>query len=472
MHAADSVGGRAARGAALLVVRQILVSLVTLAGIIALPLLLGPSDFGLYGFATTVILVAAGIGDLGLGASLIRGKPTPRILSGSFALQLIFWVPFCLLAAAAGAVFDLYGFSATTYALLLGGFLLLCLQALPIALLERKLAFGAVTAVEVAQRTVFVGAAILLAVVDPQQWSIPLAVFGAALVGYPLALALSRWRWAPRIARGEPLFRGFSSHWWQSRIANQLSYATYPLIGGLMFTSEELGLVIWALTISSIPALLAPTVARAVFPALSRSDPQEQIHVYRRLFRGLLFAGLPVAAALLAAAAPLTLEIFGEKWRDGIPVLRLECVTTIIGLAVSPVTPLLFVAVAPHRVKWLMVGWTAAVVLLSPLLVPLVDFLAISIAQIATGIVALFLVDRMLRRARSYSPIRDLLPGLAGTAVAVAAGLPLAGEVGGIAGALALAAGVGALQMTVTALLGAGVDPRSVLRYADPNRLR
>ena len=466
------VGDRAVRGAALLVVRQILVSLVTLAGIVALPLLLGPADFGLYGFATTVILVAAGIGDLGLGASLIKGEPTPRRLSGSFALQLIFWVPFCAVAAAAGSALDVYGFSGTTYMLLLGGFLLLCLQALPTALLERRLAFGAVTAVEVAQRFVFVGAAIMLAALEPEQWSIPLAVFASALIGYPLALLLSGWRWAPRLDRGEPLFRGFSSHWWQSRIANQLSYATYPLLGGLMFTSEELGLVIWALTISSIPALLAPTVSRSVFPALSRSEPSEQIEVYRRLFRGLLFAGLPVAAALLAAAEPLTLEVFGEEWRDGIPVLRLECITTIIGLAVAPATPLLFLAVPPARVKWLMVGWTTAVVVLSPLLLPLVDYLAISVAQIACGIAALFITDRLLRRTRRYSPVRDMLPGLAGVAVAVAAGLPLASEVEGIAGALGLAAGVGLLQAGVTALLGGGVDPRSVLRYAGSNRLR
>ena len=460
------------RGAALLVVRQVLVSLVTLAGIVALPLLLGPSDFGLYGFATTVILIAAGIGDLGLGASLIKGEPTPRRLSGSFALQLIFWVPFCGVAAGAGAALEVYGFSSATLVLLLGGFLLLCLQALPTALLERRLAFGAVTAVEVSQRLVFVGTAISLAALEPEQWSIPLAVFCSAVIGYPLALLLSGWRWAPRLDRGEPLFRGFSSHWWQSRIANQLSYATYPLLGGLMFTSEELGLVIWALTVSSVPALLAPTVSRSVFPALSRADPREQIEIYRRLYRGLLFVGMPAAAALLASAEPLTLEVFGEEWRDGIPVLRLECITTIIGLAVAPATPLLFLAESPSRVKWLMVGWTIAVVVLSPLLLPVADFLAISIAQIVCGAAALAITDWMLRRARGYSPVRDMLPGLAGVAVAVAAALPLADEVGGIAGALSLAAAAGLLQMGVTALLGGGIDPRSVLRYAGSNRLR
>ena len=470
-HTPDAdVGGQAVRGAALLVIRQVLVSLVTLAGIVALPLLLGPSDFGLYGFATTVMLVAAGIGDLGLGASLIKGEPTPRRLSGSFALQLIFWIPFCAVAAGAGTALDVYGFSGTTYALLLGGFLLLCLQALPTALLERKLAFGAVTAVEVAQRLVFVGGAILLAALEPEQWSIPLAVFASALIGYPLALLLSGWRWPPRLDRGEPLFRGFSSHWWQSRIANQLSYATYPLLGGLMFTSEELGLVIWALTISSVPALLAPTVSRSVFPALSRIGPREQIEIYRRLYRGLLFVALPMAAALLATAEPLTLEVFGEEWRDGIPVLRLECITTIIGLAIAPATPLLFLVERPVRVKWLMVAWTSAVVVLSPLLFLIADYLAISIAQIACGAAALAIADHILRRTRDYSPVRDMLPGLAGVAVALAAGLPLAAEVNSIAGALGLAAGVGLLQAGVTALLGAGVDPRAVLRYAGSSR--
>src|SRR5262249_19516313 len=148
-----------------------------------------------------------------------------------------------------------------------------------------------------------------------------------------------------------------SSHWWQSRIANQLSYAAYPLLGGIIFTSREVGLMVWALAFSSVPALLAPMVARAVFPALARTRAPAQVDVYRPLFRALLMIGLPLVAALLACAEPLTVYVFGgEKWTDGIPLLRLESITTLIGLILSPLVPLLFLSLSPRLVKWLMVG--------------------------------------------------------------------------------------------------------------------
>jgi PST family polysaccharide transporter len=453
------------RGAALLLVRQGLVSLLTLGGIIALPLLLSPADFALYGFVTTVILISAAVGDLGLGASIIRGpEPSDRRISGSFALQLAFWVPLCAAGALAGIAVGAYGFSTATVALLFGTLLLLCLQALPTSLLERRLAFGSIAVVEVLQRLVFVGGAIALAAVAPGEAAIPAAAAAAALVGYPAALIVARWHWLPRFDKGEPLFRGFSSDWWQSRIANQLSYAAYPLLGGLLFSQSEVGLLVWALAISSAPALISPMVARALFPAIARAAPEEQIAVYRRFLRGLLVLGLPLCAALFALATPLTLEVFGESWRGGITVLRLEAVTTSLGLVLTACVPLLFLALRTRVVKWTAVGGTVAIWLLSIALAPVADYRAISIATIVVSSLTLIVFDRMLIRERGYSQIADLRTGFAAAVVAAAAGLLLASHVHSIVALIAAGAAVIAVQVGLTFALGGGVDPRVVLR--------
>jgi O-antigen/teichoic acid export membrane protein len=461
---AGAIGGRAFRGAALLAVRQALISLVTVGGVLSLSLLLDPSDFALYGYVTTVMLLAAAVGDLGLGASLIRGTPTPAQIGGSLALQLAFWIPACLIAAIVGAALNVYGFSALTVTLLSAALLLLALQALPTALLERRLAFGSIASVEVLQRVVFVGVAVALAATDPTQWSIPLAGLIAALLGYPAVLALARWRWRPRFVRGEPLFRGFSSDWWQSRIANQLTYAVYPLLGGVIFTGTEVGLMVWALAVTSVPALLAPTVSRTVLPALARLEGVDQIVIFRKLLKALLLLGLPMAAAILVCAEPLTLHLFGEKWSDGIPLLRLESIATMLGLILTPCIPLLFLVHPARRVKHLVVAWTAAVWALTPVLALVASFRAPSIAQVIVAVAMLLAVDRMLVRRRDYSPLRDLLPGLAGVAVAVGAGLPLASQAGDLAGTLVLLAGVASLQLLVTIALRGGVDPRVLLK--------
>jgi O-antigen/teichoic acid export membrane protein len=452
------------RGAALLAIRQGLVSLVTLVGVVALSVLLEPSDFALYGYVTTVILVAAAVGDLGLGASLIKGEPSDEQLRGSLALQLSVWVPFCILGGAAGAALGVYGFSPATAVLLFAALLLLCLQTMPTALLERRMAFGSVATVETAQRVVFVACAIALAAVAPRQWSIPLALLVSALVSLPATVFLARWHWTPRFARGEPLFRGFSSHWWQSRIANQLSYAAYPLLGGILFTAHQVGLMVWALAITSVPALLAPTIARAVFPAIARTDEAHQVPVYRQLFRGLLVLAVPCVAALFSCAEPLTRYFFGDKWLEAVLLLRLESITTFLGLALTPIVPLLFLAIEPRRVKWLMVLGTAAVWALAPIVAIAASFKAISITQIAVAVALLGAIDVILRRRRSYSPIVDMLPGLAGLVVAVAICWPLAETAGNAAVTIAIGLAAAAIQLGVTVLLGGGVDPRPILR--------
>jgi PST family polysaccharide transporter len=461
---ATVAGGKALRGAGLLIVRQGLVSLAALAGVLVLSGLLSPSDFALYGYATTVMLIAAAVGDLGLGASLIRGpEPKPEHLRGSLAIQLAFWVPLCLLGALAGSALAIYGFSAATAALLFAALLLLALQALPTALLERRMDFGGIATVEVAQRVVFVAAAVALAASIPAQWSIPAAAAIAAIVGYPLVLIRSHWRWGPRFHRGEPLFRGFSSHWWQSRIANQLTYATYPLLGGILFTSTEVGWMVWALAITSVPALLSPVVARAVFPATSRLPAEQQIPVFRPMFKILLLVGIPIVAVLFACAEPLTHYVFGTKWLPAVPLLRLESVTTLIGLGLTPTVPLLFLAVAPRTVKWLMVGWLACVVVLSPPLAALVSFRAISIAQIVVSAAVLLTVESWLRRERGYSLLSDMAPGAIGLVVAVGIGLPAASLAHGLAGTLALMTAVAGCQLAIAVALGGGVDPRALL---------
>ena len=460
-----AVTGRiAARGAGLLIVRQALVSLAMLGGVLALSVLLDPSQFALYGFVSTVMLIAAAVGDLGLGASLIRARSlNPRHLSGSFALQLVFWLLICVAGIAAGSLLSVYGFSTTVVVLLFATLLLLSLQALPTALLERRMAFGRIAAAEVLQRMVFVGVAVALAATAPAQWSIPVAAASAAVISYPAVMLLAGWRWPPRFVRGEPLFRGFSSDWWQSRIANQLTYATYPLLGGILFTTAEVGLMVWALAITSIPALLSPMVARAIFPAASKVDDSQQVDVFRPLFKILLLAGMPLVATLFACAQPLTQYVLGTQWLDGVTLLRLESITTLIGLALTSVTPLLFLALPARTVKRIMVIWLLAVLVLAVALAPIASFRAISIAQIAASSVVLLIVSRLLARSRSYNLLKDMLPGLAGIAIAIAIGFPLASLADSAFTALAIAASVGVVQLGTAVLLGGGVDPRLLL---------
>lgn len=451
---------QAVRGATLLSIRQILVGVITVGGIITLPLLLSPAEFSLYGYVNTVILVGAALGDLGLAAYIMKNRMSGRDLGRSLTMQLAFWGGLCLVLLAIASVANPFGFSMLTTSLLLFGLFLFSLQALPTALLEKDLRFKAISAIEIVQRIVLISIAVALAAVDPSEWSIPLAAAVAALIGYPAVLKASGWRWRPRLGGGEPLFKGFSSQWWQVRIVNQAAYAAYPLLGGLLYSAHDVGLIVWALAITSIPAYLAPMVARATFPALARAAVEKRAEIYSSLFRGLLLIGLPLVAGLFVSAGAITEHIFGPEWIDGITLLRLESVTTTIGIASTSIVPFLFLSCPPSTIRWICVSSLVAILVLSVALTPWFSYLSISIATIIAASVQLGVFDHLLRRELSYSPLRDMAPGIAGLLLGIAAGLPIILANGSLAAGIAAGILAAVIQVAVTFLLKGGVDVR------------
>lgn len=393
-----------------LVARQAVVGTATLIGLVALGALLSPGDFAVYGYAMTVMVIAAAVGDLGLGAALIREGPSDRRIQRSLGLQLAVWLPLCAVAAVAAATIDLYHLPPGVAGLLAFSFLLFSLQTLPTSLLERSRRFGTIAKVESSQRVLFVCVALAFALLAWDTVAIATAAALAAAAGYAAALVATRWRWRPRLEGAHGLFFGFSSDWWQGRLASQLSYAVYPLLGGLLFTQQEVGWLIWAVLLTSIPAVLVPLGSRVLLPNIAATEEVDRLAVFERVFRLLLLVSLPAVAALFAVAGPLTHFFFGSEWDDAVPILRLECVTTVLGLVLTPVVPLLYLVADPRTVKRVLVVWASAVWALTLALASGLSYYAPSVAQIATAMVALVVFDRLLRSSRAYSLVHEMWP--------------------------------------------------------------
>lgn len=448
---------QAIRGATLLSVRQIVVGTVMFVGVFGLPLLLTPAEFSLYGYVNTTVLVGAAIGDLGLGAYLIRNTVEDRHMSASLGLQLIFWSLTCLLLLTVALTINPFDFEPVTNILLIGSLYLFSLQALPTALLEKQMRFGTISTVEISQRVILVAIALVLALTDPSEWTIPVAAAVAAIAGYPAIMVVAKWRWRPRLARGEPIFRGFSSEWWQVKMLNQAAYAAYPLLGGLLFGATEVGYIVWAVAITTIPAYLAPMIARATFPAMARSQPENRAAIYSSLFKGLLVIGAPLITVLLVSAEPFTKNVFGPEWLDAVPLLRLESLTSLLGIALPPLVPLMFLTFPEKWVKRAYVAQLAAMLTIAVFLAPTVSFLALSISSLITHLLLLIIFDRMLHRKIGYSPIRDMLPASVGVLFGVGVGLAITLSIDSIPGAAVGAAVAAATQLGVTWILGGGV---------------
>ena len=451
--------GKAARGTALLSLRQVLVGAITVAGIIALPLLLGPADFSLYGYVNMIVLLGAAVGDLGLGAYLIKHDVTKRQLRGMLGLQLLFWIGTALVLMAIALTFDPFGFSALTYTLLCTGLVVFALQSLPTALMERRLAFRQISLLEVVQRVVLVSVAIGFAIFEPSEWAIPLAALVAAVLLYPIFFRLSNWPGPPLLIRGEPVFRGFASDWWQTRIANQMAYSAFPLLGGLLFSAEQVGLLIWALSISLIPGYLAPMAARAIYPVMAKAKRADRIAIHELVLRGLLLVGTPIVVVMFVCAAPVTQEVFGQPWTDAVPALQVLLLSSLLGVALATTVPLAFLEGSTNTVKWFSAISTLLVFLIGFALSSHLSLLSLPIASLSSGLLLLLALDRLVHRSDSYSPLRVCIPAVVGLVIGLPAGftaISLLGE-----GPLALV-GIAflavALQTGITWSLGGGIS--------------
>jgi O-antigen/teichoic acid export membrane protein len=405
-------------------IRQVALVGLSGGGFVLLAALLAPADVALFGYAAAALGIAAAVGDLGLGGGLVARGTEPLRIESSFGLQAAVVVPLSAAAVALAAATGAYGLSPVEAVLIGTAFVLGALQTLPTALLERRLRFGAIAVIEVVQRAVFVGVAVALAFLYGPGWGITAGAAVAGAVGYGAALSAVRWRWRPRLDGGWHSIRGFAADWWQGRVAGQLNYAVYPLLGGLLFTRDEVGLLVWALGITAIPALLAPLAARVLLPTLAGTSEEEQVRVFARMLRVSLLVALP-GAAMLAVLPDRVADAFGDDWTRAVPVLRLESVTTVLGVALTACVPLLYLSLEPRRAKRILVLWVASTWALTLAFAPLLSFLAPSVAQIITACAATVVVHRELGRTRNYRLLGDLVRPFVAFGAAVAVGLAL-----------------------------------------------
>ncbi len=189
----------AVRGGGLLGLRQVFAQALNLAGYAVLARLLAPADIGVLGIALFVFGFLGTIGGGGLQASLIRlpDEPTREDYAAVFTLQeaIMGVIAFVTIVAAPGLA-TLYGrppeeawlFRMVGVTLFVTSF-----QAIPAAILERRLDFGKVALVEVSQALAYNVVVVALVWAGFGTVSFGLALLARATTGAVLATLASPW---------------------------------------------------------------------------------------------------------------------------------------------------------------------------------------------------------------------------------------------------------------------------------------
>jgi O-antigen/teichoic acid export membrane protein len=318
--AEPALGAIAARGVGVLVGRTLGLQLLTAGVTVALARILTPADYGLFAIALAVQLVGQRAAELGLPAALVRldDDPSPQLQSAVAGVMLVFasalsallmLIAFALLPAAGGSSETLRVIAVATLAMPF-----YAARAIPMVLMERRLAFGRVALVETADTLAFNGFALLAALAGLGAFSLSGAVPAGALAGVTAAWAIQPFTRRPRmdLEPVRPLF-GFGvriSALQGVYLARELGFVTIvAAVGG----APVAGYYAMAKRLFSFPIALTSAVSRVSFPTLSREAELRPRRTAEIAGFTAIAAGLPLAL-VAGAARPLIAVILGGEW--------------------------------------------------------------------------------------------------------------------------------------------------------------
>ena len=318
--AEPALGVVAARGVGVLVGRTLGLQLLTAGVTVLLARILTPADYGLFAIALAVQLVGQRAAELGLPTALVRldEDPSPDLQSAvggvmvAFAAALsglLMLIAFAIVPAVSGTSETLQVIAVATLAMPL-----YAARAMPMVLMERRLAFGRVAVVETADTLAFNGFALLAAVAGLGAFSLSGAVPAGALAGVVAAWAIQPFARRPRfdLKPVRPLF-GFGIRMSVLQgvyLIRELGFVgLLAAIGG----APVAGYYAMAKRLFSFPIALTSAVARVSFPTLTRDAELRPRRTAEIAAFTALAAGLPLAL-VAGAAQPLIAVVLGDEW--------------------------------------------------------------------------------------------------------------------------------------------------------------
>lgn len=463
--AVEPVARASARAVPYLVTRQVVAQGLTIATGVLLSRWLSPAEFG--AFAVIVLLhavVSAGVGP-GLAMGLVREarEPDAEAERGAFTLALVVAaVVAALLWAGAGAfarVFETGPDGASAMWMLGAAALVAAWQAVPVALLERRLDYRGVAIVEVTQACVFHAVTIALVLGGHGVAGLGVALVARAVAG--VLLASLRCRWRPGLAWRGPTarrVRRFGVPFQSATVVNLAKDASTPLLVGLLAGPAAVGQVAWAQMLAGFPAMAAGILQRLLLPAFARV--QDRPAALGLMVEGALTAlqlvAAPLAVFSLVLIDPLVDVVFGAQWRPAVPVFALLWVANLPAAIVPAMLALLAARNRAGVVLGASVAWALGTWVIGAPLVWWAGAIGFGLTMLALQGVTIWLIVAARRHAE-FSLLRSVLPawGVAATAGAVVAVGRLFAPAEGILALVAWGLAGAVLHLALLAVVGA-----------------
>ncbi|MCM2267379.1 MAG: oligosaccharide flippase family protein [Elusimicrobiales bacterium] len=411
-HAGDieELKRRSFSGIGTLVKRQVAVRLLSFFANIALARLLVPEVFGVYAIVTFVVQFFSTFGDVGIGAALIQKKRelTREEISSTFWLQqLLVLLVVCAVIAAAPLAARVYpslpSYGSWLIRAMALSFALASFKTVPAILMERKLDFGRIALVDIAETAVFYASVLALAFGGYGVWSFIVAALLRSFSGACLIYLLSGWRpTADFKFSGVREIISFGLPYQGNTILGFVKDAVIPLFVGAYSGAAAVGFVNWARSSAFAPLMLSEAFGRVAFPAFSRiqADRDMLARAVERSMRAITLLMFPITSLMVALGPEIISVVFTDKWLPALPAYYFYCTSPLV---IGVVLPMYSAILALGRSGIVLKMMLSLFVLEWGLGVPLVMFFGFNGIAVSQPFIALLFCFVYLRVLHSES---------------------------------------------------------------------
>lgn len=421
---------RSVSGVFALVSRTFTIQIIGLAANFLLTIYLSPSVFGVFFVVSAAIAFLSYFSDIGLAAALIqkKEKPSEIQLRTTFTIQQVLVIFLVLIALVLsnkiGSFYKLDQAGILLFQALVIAFFLSSLKTIPSIILERNLRFEKLVIPQIVENLFFNITAVILAVKGFGITSFTIAVLARGLSGVLAMYIISPWR----------IRFGFSKDAVAQLVSFGIPFQTNSLLAlvkddlliaylGKVLPISQVGYIGFAQKWALMPIrLIMDNVIRVTFPSFSRLQSNKDVlrkAVEKSIFAACLFI-FPALAGLVVLA-PYFINIIPKytKWEPALISLTFFSMNAALSSISTPLTNALNAVGKITITLYLMILWTAATWILTPIAIIFFGFNGVSIASalIATSLVlVIYLVkkhiDFSLYRTVSYPFLATLIMGI------------------------------------------------------------
>ena len=314
--------------------------------------LLYPEDYGLIGMAFVFTKFIGVICEAGISDAIIQmqdSKIIPNHYHTTFWASVVWSALLFVLIYAFGAraIADFYNEpQLKILAIVLSlAFLLFPYNAVSRARLTRQFEFKVLAKINIISTVVAGIIGVIAAFLNAGVWSLVLYSLVPAFLTVPLFFYYSRY--LPKLTFDLDCLKdilGFGSKSMGTNITNTfIGQIDYLLVSKLL-SKYALGIYTFAFTITDmIRSQIMQIVNKVMLPAYSKiqHDDTKLRYVYQKVVVYNALIVYPVMGTLFVFATPLISMLFGDKWIESVPIVKILCGATFLHMLVNSNTTLI-----------------------------------------------------------------------------------------------------------------------------------